>query len=167
MTTAARPPATCVPTLRTASANDSEFAFAVRETAFARYAELAVGWCETEERRLHARRFNAHDFRIITAAGVDVGVLAVRIETDHMKVNQLFILPEHQGKGMGAVCMQIVLDEARRLGLPVRLRVLKGNPRALAFYLRVGFCVAGETDTHILLVRGALPAAVAHPPRPA
>jgi RimJ/RimL family protein N-acetyltransferase len=34
--------------LRTASPNDSEFAFAVRKAAFARYAELAGGWCETE-----------------------------------------------------------------------------------------------------------------------
>lgn len=43
------------------------------------------------------------------------------------------------------------MDEARRLGLPVRLQVLKINPRALSFYERSGFVRTGETDTHILM----------------
>jgi RimJ/RimL family protein N-acetyltransferase len=39
------------------------------------------------------------------------------------------------------------------LGVPVRLRVLKVNPRALAFFERLGFARAGETETHVLLER--------------
>jgi hypothetical protein len=39
----------------------------------------------------------------------------------------------------------------RQLGLPVRLRVMKVNPRALAFYERLGFMRTGETDTHDLM----------------
>jgi RimJ/RimL family protein N-acetyltransferase len=35
--------------------------------------------------------------------------------------------------------------------LPVRLRVLKVNPRALAFYRRLGFTCTGETETHDLM----------------
>ncbi len=66
-------------------------------------------------------------------------------------MNQLFLLPEYQSKGIGRECMLRVIEEARRLGLPVRLRVLKVNPRALAFYERLGFARTGETETHHLM----------------
>ncbi len=46
-------------------------------------------------------------------------------------------------------------EEARGLGRPVRLRVLKVNPRARAFYERLGFRRTGETDTHDLMEWGA------------
>jgi len=63
----------------------------------------------------------------------------------------LFLVPEHQGKGIGRKCMLLVINEARQLGLPIRLRVLKVNPRALTFYQRLGFVRTGETDTHVLM----------------
>jgi len=157
VTTALKRAAPCVPELRIASPGDSEFAFAARKAAFARYAELAGGWREAEELQLHERRFNPREYRIISLSGVDVGVIAAHIEPDHMKLNQLFILPEYQSKGIGYACMRLVFEEARHLGLPIRLRVLKVNPRALAFYLRIGFSAAGETDTHFLLSWHALP----------
>ena len=66
-------------------------------------------------------------------------------------VIQLFLLPEHQGRQIGRRCMLLIMEEARQLGLPVRLRVMKVNPRALAFYERLGFTCTGETDTHDLM----------------
>lgn len=47
--------------------------------------------------------------------------------------------------------MTLVMEEARALRVPVRLRVLKVNPRARAFYERLGFVCAGETETHDLM----------------
>jgi ribosomal protein S18 acetylase RimI-like enzyme len=44
--------------------------------------------------------------------------------------------------------MPRVMQEARQLGLPVRLRVMKVNARALAFYERLGFVRTGGTATH-------------------
>jgi GNAT superfamily N-acetyltransferase len=75
------------------------------------------------------------------------------VAPDCVHVHQLFLLPEHQGKGIGGECMSLILEEARQLGLPVRLRVLTVNPRALAFYRRLGFTRTGETDTHDLMER--------------
>jgi RimJ/RimL family protein N-acetyltransferase len=51
--------------------------------------------------------------------------------------------------------MSLVMEEARGLGRPVRLRVLKVNPRARAFHERLGFRRIGETDTHDLMEWGA------------
>jgi ribosomal protein S18 acetylase RimI-like enzyme len=47
--------------------------------------------------------------------------------------------------------MALVMEEARARGVPVRLRVLKVNARARAFYERLGFVQTGETETHTLM----------------
>ena len=117
--------------------------------------EKVWGWDEDEQRQLHEQRFGAQDFRVINVAGTDVGIMAVVVAPDCVKLNQLSLLPEHQGKGIGRECMLLIMEEACRLGLPVRLRVLKVNPRALAFYQRVGFLRTGETETHVLMERAS------------
>ena len=132
-------------------AADREFAFAVRRAAFKEYLEAGARWDEDEQRSLHAQRFRAQDFRVVSLAGTDVGILAMVVAFDGVKLNQLFLLPDHQGKGIGHRCMMVVMDEARAQGMPVRLRVLKVNPRARAFYERLGFTRTGETDTHDLM----------------
>jgi ribosomal protein S18 acetylase RimI-like enzyme len=139
-------------TLRKATPNDSEFAYRAKRAVFKEYVE---GWDEDEQRQLHQQRFGAQDFRVINLSGTDVGIIAVVVTPDCLTVNQLFLLPEHQGKGIGHRCMLIILEDARQLGLPVRLRVMKVNPRALAFYQRLGFVRTGETATHYLMERGS------------
>ena len=138
-------------TLRKATPNDSDFAYCARKAAFKEYVEKVSTWDEDEQRQLHEQRFGSQDFRGINLAGTDVGIMAVDVAPDCVKVNQLFLLPAHQAMGIGRECMLLIMGEARRLGLPVRLRVLKVNPRALAFYLRLGFTRIGETDTHVLM----------------
>lgn len=137
--------------LRNAKPNDSEFAYCVKKAAFKEYVEKVWGWDEDEQQQLHGQRFCDQDFQIINLAGIDVGVIAVVVQPDCLKVNQLFLLPEHQGKGIGSKCMLLIMEEGCRLGLPMCLRVLKINLRALAFYQRLGFVCVDETDTHILM----------------
>lgn len=140
-------------TLRNAGPKDSEFAYCVKKAAFREYVEKVWGWDEDEQRHLHERRFTAQDFRVIKLAGTDIGIMAVVVAPDCVKVNQLFVLPEHQGKGIGRECMLLIMQEARRLGLPVRLRVLKVNSRAQAFFQRLGFTRTAETATYHILER--------------
>ena len=47
--------------------------------------------------------------------------------------------------------MRRIMVEAPQLGLPVRLRVLKVNPRARTFYQKLGFADVGETEKHGLM----------------
>ncbi len=140
--------------LREAAQDDSGFAYRAKRAALREYVEKVWGWDEDEQRRLHEQRFRAQDFRIISLAGTDVGIMAMVVAPDCVKLNQVFVLPEHQGKGIGRECMLLVMEEARQLGLPVRLGVLKVNPRAMAFYRRLGFTQTGETDTHHLMEKG-------------
>ena len=126
-------------TLRRALPSDNAFAFHVKKAAFREFVEKSCGWDEDEQRELHQRRFDSHDFEIINVDGTDIGIMATNVLPDCVKVNQLLILPEYQGKGFGRVCMLLVMEKCQRLELKACLRVLKVNPRALAFYQRLGF----------------------------
>ena len=135
--------------LRKANQDDCEFAYQVKKAAFRVYAELIWGWDEDEQRRFHNRRFREQDYRIINLNGIDIGVISMSAEPECLHVNQIYVLPEHQGQGVGRKCMAYIMKRGKTLGLKVRLQVLKVNPRALAFYKRLGFTVADESDAHL------------------
>ena len=137
--------------LRKATAGDSEFAYSVKRAALREYVEQVWGWNEGEQLRLHEQRFRSQDFQVVSVAGTDVGIVALVAEADCLKVNQLLLVPEHQGRGIGRACMLLIMEEARALSVPVRLRVMKVNQRALRFYQQLGFEHTDETDTHHLL----------------
>ena len=144
-------------TVRTAGPDDSEFAYGTRKAATKKYWDKIQPWDEAEERRVHDRRFGSQDFRVVSVDGTDVGIMALVVEPECVMLHQLFLLPEHQGKGVGRECVRLVMDEARRVGLPLRLRVLKVNPRARSFYDRLGFARTSETNIHDLMEWGQMP----------
>lgn len=139
--------------LREANADDSEFAYQTKKSAFREYVEKVWVWDEDEQRQLHQRRFASQDFQVIQVSDIDVGILTIVRQPDCVTVNQMFILPEHQSRGIGAACIKRIIEDAAVSRLPVRLQVLKVNKRAATFYQRMGFRNTGETDTHILMER--------------
>ena len=140
-------------TLSKATATDSEFAYQTKRAAFKAYVEQMRNWDDEEQRTAHERRFASQDFRIIEVAGKDVGILATQVLADHLHVYQLMILPEHQGRGIGHTCMETVTEEAKQLHIPVELQALTVNPRAIDFYLRLGFEEIDRSKTHINMRR--------------
>ena len=139
--------------VREAQATDSEFVFAVKKAAFREYVEQIWGWDDTYQRDLHNRRFASQDLRIIQFHGTDVGFFSTSNTSDTLKVNQLYILPEYQGRGIGAACMKRIIDDANLEQKPVMLQVLKINTRATAFYQRLGFTIVNENSTHFQIKR--------------
>ncbi len=137
--------------LRKANQHDEEFAYQVKRATMKEYVELAWGWNEDQQRQLHGRRFREQDFRIIEMDGEDVGIMSVDLQPDCMFVNQVYILPDYQGRKIGRMCMKMIMRQAADLGLLVRLKVLKVNVRALTFYKRLGFTITNNTDTHFLM----------------
>ena len=62
-----------------------------------------------------------------------------------------YLLPEHQGRGIGTHLIKTLLAEAAHQLKPVHLQVLKVNLRARQLYERLGFEPTGETHTHFLM----------------
>ncbi|RYD41565.1 MAG: GNAT family N-acetyltransferase [Verrucomicrobiaceae bacterium] len=79
--------------------------------------------------------------------GEMAGCLQTRQEADHLYVLGIGLHPRFQGRGIGAAVMDAVKQRAASMGLPVRLSVFRTNPRALEFYLRLGFRQTGESES--------------------
>jgi len=139
--------------LRSATPFDSEFAFQTKKAAFKQYVERIWGWNEEEQRRLHLKRFSSQEFSVIQLSGVDVGIMAIVKEPDCVNINQIFILPKYQGKGIGTACVRQVVDDAATTKLSVKLQALKVNNRAIAFFQKLGFKKIGESGTHVRMER--------------
>jgi len=144
--------------LREAVADDSTFIFDVRRQAFRDYVELDSGWDDVRELERHRERFSRQRFRVIVADSTDVGYMTTAVYSrdtgDYpasLYLHQLMILPAFHGKGIGSACFRLLIDEAGELHMPLRLSVLRVNPRALAFYLAAGCSIVGESDSHISL----------------
>jgi ribosomal protein S18 acetylase RimI-like enzyme len=74
-----------------------------------------------------------------------------RTSTPHeMKLEQLYLLQEHRGKGLGGLMLRHVEVQARRHGLSVLvLQVNKRNVDSIAFYRKAGFAVREEATFDI------------------
>jgi ribosomal protein S18 acetylase RimI-like enzyme len=144
--------------LREATQTESAFVFNVRHEALGPYLELAGGWDHTHELERHADCWGRQRFRVIVAGEANVGYVSTAVYEQPtgaypsgLYLHQLMISPPFQSRGIGSACLHRLQAEARDLRLPLRLRVLRVNPRALAFYLAAGCRVAGESDSHISL----------------
>ena len=140
------------PQLREATQADRDFLWGVQRRAMRPVVEATWGWDEAFQARHFAERFATVDWFIVSVDGADVGALRFTVQGDHVFLANVALLPEHQGRGIGTQLVNIVLEEANRLNLSVRLQVLKAN-RARRLYERLGFQVYGESETHVLMER--------------
>lgn len=90
--------------------------------------------------------------RHIEASGRRVGFVVVKPEPQALLLDHLYIHPDSQGMGIGAMVLARVVDEARQQGMPLRVGALRDSD-ANRFYLRHGFKLVGqeEFDNYYLL----------------
>jgi len=78
----------------------------------------------------------------VTVAEVDgtvVGIAVVGPHENHLVLWKLYVLPEHQGGGIGSALMESVVAAARGEHSQIRLSYLEGNTSAEGFYRSKGF----------------------------
>lgn len=122
--------------------------------------EYMLDWMYSPERLLQDFRGGvAFDWPVVE--GEPVGFMATRPETGEPTVpggatglalllHKLYVLPEFQGKGIGSHLLDHAVQRAAKAGCCcVRLRVNKGNHRAIACYLRHGFVQEASVVTDI------------------
>jgi GNAT superfamily N-acetyltransferase len=112
------------------------------------------GWDESFQRQYHQTDYVPRQTRIIVADGIDVGWMIVGEADSAFELHEIYLQPEHQGRGIGSHLIKTLLAEAERHSKPVKLQVLKVNVRARQLYERFGFQPAGETKTHLLMTAG-------------
>ena len=97
--------------------------------------------------------------RYIVADGTTVGFIAVRPMPDHVLLDHLYVLPEHQGKGIGASVLKDVVTEANSKSMPIKVGALRGSD-SNRFYQRSGFVKVDEGEWDIYYVRAPRPDAI-------
>ncbi|MNQ92170.1 putative acetyltransferase [compost metagenome] len=64
-----------------------------------------------------------------------------------MKLDNLFVLPEYIGKGLGKILMRHFLLEMNKTS--VNKIILNSEPNAELFYAKLGFVKTGQIETSI------------------
>lgn len=140
--------------LRPALRSDLEWLFALDcatmhpDAAPAAAAELAA------RRARFERHFDPAAISVIRVADRDVGVLRLEERHTALYIAVLEVTPALQGRGLGTSVVRHVLARAAAERRPVSLRVHRTNLRARRFYERIGFRVAGESDSKYELRHG-------------
>jgi GNAT superfamily N-acetyltransferase len=89
------------------------------------------------------RLIPAGNTTVVVVDGLIVGLLTISRGDDCGWVQQLYLLPEWIGRGLGAQLLEIARSE---LPPPIRLYCFQRNERARRFYERQGFKAIAFTD---------------------
>jgi ribosomal protein S18 acetylase RimI-like enzyme len=130
--------------LRPATDDDFHFLFGLHRAAMGQYIESIWGWHDDWQEEYFHRKFEPQRRRIIQVDGRDAGVLVVEWREDEIYLGLIELLPEFQGRGIGAAIVTDLLAKAQARGLPLALHVLKTNHPARRLYERLGLRVVGE-----------------------
>jgi ribosomal-protein-alanine N-acetyltransferase len=78
-----------------------------------------------------------------------VAFCAFWLVVDEIHVNNVAVLPQHRGRGMGTALLQHILEEGRRLGAKrATLEVRASNEGARRLYERLGFSVSATRPNY-------------------
>ena len=90
--------------------------------------------------------------RFVVVDDVSVGFVMAKPADDHLALEHLYILPEHQGKGIGSAVLSFIFADADSRSIPVKVGALRDSD-SNRFYQRHGFSKIEEAEWDIYYVR--------------
>lgn len=135
--------------LQPARAGDAEALAALRVLAMRDSLERVGRFDPERARQRLLSTFDAACTWHIADAAQRVGFVVLRTLDDALLLDHLYVLPAHQGRGLGGAVVHWVLAQADAKRLPVRLGALRESD-ANRFYQRHGFALVEQTawDNH-------------------
>ena len=138
--------------MRRGSSDDFELLMRIYRESMKSYFEAQLGFWDEEAARRRLLSTDPEDHGIIEVDGQPVGFHLVRTTDEKIQIYRLFLMPSHQGLGIGSAFLRDLCNRADNCQLPIILRILKVNP-AKRLYERFGFVTTDETDTHYNMSR--------------
>jgi ribosomal protein S18 acetylase RimI-like enzyme len=132
--------------LRPATAADLDLTLAIKKASGGGYLRDVFGWDDEVQIGFHQRQFSPHNTRLILVSGATAGWISVVDHADCTKIDELYLLPEFQSRGIGTAVLREVIEHARRRAVPLRLRVFNINDGAKRLYEKLGFRADDEPD---------------------
>lgn len=94
---------------------------------------------------------NKDNITIIEQDRKRVGFFDVVVEGDAMRIRNIQVAKDSQGRGIGKYIMNLILEETKNLKIAkILLRVFADNP-AVGFYERFGFCKVGKDESSLMM----------------
>ena len=136
--------------LRPATEVDVPFLLELRRLTMTAH-QIAVGIAPSDEEQERRVRSRFECAMIVRLDGQPIGLLKVARDGDNWELIQIQLHPDHQGRGIGRMLVEQVIDQAKAAGAALRLSALKHNP-ARRLYERLGF-VAIDEGAHSVMMR--------------
>lgn len=102
-----------------------------------------------------AERFPHALHEVVLADGTAVGKLVTAVEPDGIRLVDIAVSSEHQGRGIGTTVLLSLFNQADATGQPVELSVWELNERATRLYSRLGFTVTKADGGYLSMQRPA------------
>ncbi|WDE95774.1 GNAT family N-acetyltransferase [Lentisphaera profundi] len=94
--------------------------------------------------------FNNGNAEIILFDEQSIGYLNTETQQDCLYLADIAIRPDFQGQGVGTQVIRELIADAKKLKMPLRLTVLKGN-RVKSLYESLGFLTISELKNSYLM----------------
>lgn len=138
-----------VPTAtRPALAGDFDFCRALYFSSMRPLLEALGAWDEEKAETAFKEYFKPEEIRIVLVDGKEVGWIQVSETENEIHLDQIHLNEEVRGKGIGTKLVRETMANARSIGKPVLLSLLRGN-RAITLYRRLGFKPNGSDRTKL------------------
>lgn len=138
-----------------ATHQDTERIFLLNRNLIDRYEDLqSIPYEEVLNWVRRKIENNIHSYTRIYADGIHVGFYRFVPKGDRMELDDLYIFPEYQGRGIGSRVIEKCCSETN---LPVMLYVFVRNVGAWKLYQRLGFKIRETVhDSRYIMVREKL-----------
>lgn len=122
-----------------------EFSYQVKKAAMGGYITQIWGWDEKVQKNLHDGDWRQKRPQIILYDNKPIGTIRIVSNEDRLVIEQFYILPEYQNKGIGSHLLKHILENADKTDLIVKLAVLRINP-VISLYRRHGFEIVDSNE---------------------
>lgn len=132
--------------LREATNEDFEFARSLYFDSMKPLLSALDAWDAEKAHEALKSYFVPDEIKIIQVDGRDAGWMQVSQTERELCLDQIHLIKDVRGHGIGTELINSVIDSATEKGLNVSLSLIKGNP-SLELYRRLGFRVVADEET--------------------
>ena len=138
--------------IRSANTSDYDWLLDLHHTV---YRELIIEefgyWDDDEEFGLFLDAWEKKNIEVIMIQNEPIGMFIVEQQDGYLWLDEIQITPHFQNQGIGTEIILRLIIRARKLYLPLRLRVLHANKGAYRLYMKLGFEQISRVKHHTVM----------------